>query len=323
MKNISRRSFLAFGCCAAGAALCPAFVPAAGAATNSADVNQLLSELGSTKKAPAALDAWIDDPAAQKIEPYQAFGNVWQVGIAWVSSWAVKTSDGWVLIDTTHEPYVDVLLDNLRKVGIAQDDIRMVLMTHGHFDHVGGYYRLKPLLKNARFVMTERGWNEAFRYARESKGTHREWTMLEEKDVVAGDGETLTCGDSVFTVLETPGHTWGTASYMYDVHRGDKRWKAVTVGGQGLNAIESTDQVRAYIKSMNRLCEDSLGIEVDLTAHPYSSGLADMIPAIRALRPSDPHPLVNRAAYVARLGKLNENAEARLKIELDKAAGKA
>ncbi len=249
MKNIYRRSFLALGCCAAGAALCPAFVPAAGAATNSADVNQLLSELGSTKKAPAALDAWIDDPAAQKIEPYQAFDNVWQVGIAWVSSWAVKTSDGWVLIDTTHEPYVDVLLDNLRKVGIAQDDIRMVLMTHGH--------------------------------------------------------------------------TWGTASYMYDVHRGDKRWKAVTVGGQGLNAIESADQVRAYIKSMNRLCEDSLGIEVDLTAHPYSSGLADMIPAIRALRPSDPHPLVNRAAYVARLGKLNENAEARLKIELDKAAGKA
>ena len=211
------------------------------------------------KKAPQALDAWIDDPVAQKIDPYQAFDNVWQVGIAWVSSWAVKTSDGWVLIDTIHEPYVDVLLENLGKVGIAHDDIKMVLMTHGHFDHVGGYNRLKPLLKNARFVMSERGWNEAFRYAKESKGTHREWTMLEEKDVVARDGEKLVCGDSEFTLLETPGHTWGTASYMYDVRRGDKSWKAVTVGGQGLNAIESSDQVRAYIKSMNRLCEDSLG----------------------------------------------------------------
>lgn len=323
MKNLSRRKFLALGCCTAGAALCPAFLASAGAAPSQTEVNKLFSQLGSDKKAPQALDAWIDDPVAQKIDPYQAFDNVWQVGIAWVSSWAVKTSEGWVLIDTTHEPYVDVLLENLGKVGIAHDDIKMVLMTHGHFDHVGGYYRLKPLLKNARFVMSERGWNEAFRYAKESKGTHREWTMLEQKDVVARDGEKLVCGDSEFTLLETPGHTWGTASYMYDVRRGDKSWKAVTVGGQGLNAIESSDQVRAYLKSMERLSGDDLGIEVDLTAHPFSSGLAELIPAIRALKPSDPHPLVNRDAYLARLKKLNANAEARLKVELEKEAKKA
>ena len=321
MNSISRRKFLAVGCCAAGAALCPALPFTAGAAPlETSEVNRLFQQLGSTPKAAQALDAWINDPVAQKIAPYQAFDNVWQVGIAWVSSWAVKTSDGWVLIDTTHEPHVDFLIENLHTAGIAQDDIRLVLMTHGHFDHVGGYYRLKPLLKNARFVMTERGWNEAFRYAKESRGTAKEWKMLEEKDVVAKDGEQLRCGDSVFTVLETPGHTWGTASYMYDVHRGDKSYKAVTVGGQGLNAIEGPDQVRAYIKSMNRLAEDSLGIEVDLTAHPYSSGLADMIPTLRNLKPSDSHPLINRTAFLNRLKKLNEKASVRLQQELKKAS---
>ncbi len=319
MFSMSRRKFLAFGCCAAGAALCPTFAsPANAAVLTTAEVNRLFRELGASRKAPQALNAWINDPAAQKIAPYQAFDNVWQVGIAWVSSWAVKTSGGWVLIDTTHEPYVDRLLENLRTAGISQDDIRLVLMTHGHFDHVGGYYRLKPLLKNARFVMTERGWNEAFRYAKESQGTPNAWKMLEEKDIVAKDGDQLRCGDSVFTVLETPGHTWGTASYVYDVLRGSRSFKAVTVGGQGLNAIEGPDQVRAYIKSMERLSEDSLGIEVDLTAHPFSSGLADLIPALRTLKPSDPHPLINREAYLARLRKLNENAAVRLKQELEK-----
>lgn len=322
MNSISRRTFLAFGCCAAGAALCSSLVaPAKAAVLDTAEVNRLFAELGAKKKAPAALDAWINDPAAQKIAPYQAFDNVWQVGIAWVSSWAVKTSEGWVLIDTTHEPYVDFLIRNLHTVGIAPEDVRLVLMTHGHFDHVGGYYRLKPLLKNARFVMTERGWNEAFRYSKESMGTAKEWKMLEEKDVVARDGDKFRCGDVVFTVLETPGHTWGTASYMYDVRRGDRTYRAVTVGGQGLNAIEGPDQVRAYIKSMNRLAEDSLNIEVDLTAHPFSNGLADKIPALRSLKPSDPHPLINRAAYVARLKKLNEGAAERLKLELAKKAG--
>ena len=321
MNSISRRKFLAFGCCAAGAALCASLTSTAGAAVlDTAEVNRLFAELGARKKAPAALDAWINDPAAQKIAPYQAFDNVWQVGIAWVSSWAVKTSEGWVLIDTTHEPYVDFLVENLHAAGIAMDDVRLVLMTHGHFDHVGGYYRLKPLLKNARFVMTERGWDEAFQNSRESVGTAKEWKMLEQKDVVARDGDRLRCGDSVFTVLETPGHTWGTASYMYDVCRGDRTYRAVTVGGQGLNAIEGPDQVRAYMKSMDRLAEDSLNIEVDLTAHPFSNGLADKIPALRSLKPSDPHPLINRAAYVARLKKLNEGAAERLKLELARKA---
>ena len=319
MSNIFRRTFIAAGCCTLGAALCPSFLFQAKAAGMDADkVSSLFQELGDTRKAPQALDAWINDPVAQKIAPYQAFDNVWQVGIAWVSSWAVKTSEGWVLIDTTHEPYIDTLLENLHTAGIPLDEIKMVLMTHGHFDHVGGYYRLKPLLKQARFVMTERGWEEAFRYARGSRGTEKEWKMLEEKDVVARDGEELRCGDSVFTVLETPGHTWGTASYMYDVRRGDKTYRAVTVGGQGLNAIESPEQVRAYLKSMERLGEDSLGIEVDLTAHPFSSGLSEKIPALRALKPSEPHPLIDRAAYLARLKKLHERAADRLDQELAK-----
>jgi len=50
--------------------------------------------------------------------------------------------DGVVLIDTLHEPHVDQLVANLGKVGINLADIKYVLMTHGHFDHVGGAAKL-------------------------------------------------------------------------------------------------------------------------------------------------------------------------------------
>lgn len=320
MKNVSRRKFLAWSCCAAGAAFCSPFCASAEVPDmNSAEVSRLFQQFGATKKMPPELNAWLKDPVRQKRAPYQVFDNVWWVGITWVSSWAVKTDDGWVLIDTTHEPFVDFLLENLRTAGIALDDIKLVLMTHGHFDHVGGYARLKPLLKHARFAMTERGWEEAFSNARASRGTPGAWDMPEEKDLVVRDGEKLRCGNSVFTVLETPGHTWGTASYMYDVRRGDRSWRAVTVGGQGLNAIDGPDQVRAFMNSMDRLGEDSLNIEVDLTAHPFSTGLTEMIPTIRALKSSDPHPLVNRTAYLERLKRIREGAAERLKVELAKA----
>ena len=58
MNSISRRTFLAFGCCAAGVALCSSLVaPAKAAVLDTAEVNRLFAELGAKKKAPAALDA--------------------------------------------------------------------------------------------------------------------------------------------------------------------------------------------------------------------------------------------------------------------------
>ena len=137
--NMSRRHFLTLSCCAAGAALCPAFTASAAAADmNSSEVSRLFQEFGATKRMPPKLDAWLNDPACQKRAPYRAFDNVWQVGLTWVSAWAVDTKEGWVLIDTTHEPFVGMLIDNLRAVGVPLDQIRYVLMTHGHFDHAGG-----------------------------------------------------------------------------------------------------------------------------------------------------------------------------------------
>jgi metallo-beta-lactamase class B len=70
--------------------------------------------------------------------PFKVFDNVYYVGICWVSAWLLKTSDGLVLIDTLYEPYTDRLLENIKKLGFDPADIKLILVTHGHFDHAGG-----------------------------------------------------------------------------------------------------------------------------------------------------------------------------------------
>ena len=274
----------------------------------SGQVREKFMEFARTRRMPADLDRWLTDPAIQQTEPYKVFDNVWNVGVKWVSAYLIDTGDGWVLIDTTHEPFVDHLLENIAKAGARPDQIRYVLMTHGHFDHVGGYCKLKSLMPDARFAMSERGWQEAFESARASEGSPKAWRMLYEKDLVLKDGESIELGDNKFTALETPGHTWGTVSYLYDVLREGRRHRAVTVGGLGLNAISGPEQLEAYIESMRRLADDGLGVEVDMTAHPFSNGLTEKIPEIVGLKPGRRHPLVNRRRYCEQLDKLADNA---------------
>ena len=63
------------------------------------------------------------------------------------------------------------------------------------------------------------------------------------QDVVVKDGDVIRLGDNSFGVLETPGHTAGTLSYTFDVKDGGSTYRAVTIGGLGLNAIKNSKQL--------------------------------------------------------------------------------
>ena len=136
-----------------------ALKPASDPVWNSERVNALFSQFGATGKMPPELGRWLSDPKAQKIDPYEAFDGVYNVGVNWVSAWLIKTPAGPVLVDTVHEPFVDQLLANIKACGVNPADLKMVFVTHGHFDHCGGMKRLKEIAPKARFVMTKRGWD--------------------------------------------------------------------------------------------------------------------------------------------------------------------
>lgn len=273
---------------------------------------------GRTGRMPPEMGRWLGDPVAQYIAPFKAFDEVDYVGVCWVSAWVVRTSAGPVLIDTLHAPHVDQLIENLRRVGVDPADLRYVLMTHGHFDHVGGAARIKALAPNARFVMTAAGWDEARRASLESRPTPRAWDMI-EPDIVARDGDVITVGDTPFRVHETPGHTFGTASYEFPVKDRGTTHRAFTVGGLGLNAIESSRQVEAFIASVRKIeamvARTADPVSVHLTTHPFSNGLIEASQVLKARKPGEPNPLVDRAGFAAQLRQLREGAEERLEIE--------
>ena len=272
-------------------------------------------EFGRTGKMPPDLGRWLSDQTEQVVQPYQAFDDVYYVGLCWVSAWIIKTPEGVILIDTLHEPFTDQLIANIKAVGVEPKDIKYVLMTHGHFDHTGGAYKLKPLT-NAQFVMTQKGWDEAIVNAQKSEKTPRPWKMI-APDRVVKDGDEIRLGDQ--TVRETPGHTWGTASYTFTVKDAGKSYRAITVGGLGLNAIENSKQVEGYIASVDRVARlmdsSSDPVQVHLTTHPFSNGLTESATQLKARKPGDAHPLVDPAGFRDQLAHLRAGAVDRLATE--------
>jgi len=286
----------------------------------SGQILERFEEFGRSGKMPPDLGKWLNDAEAQKVEPWKPFDNVTFVGVCWVSSWLIETSEGHVLIDTLYGPFIGQLIENLKSTGVDFADIKYVLMTHGHFDHVGGAAALKPLLPNAKFVMTQGGWDEAIESAEKSQG-RRAWKMIEQ-DMVVEDGDTIELGDNSFKVIETPGHTWGTASYSYDVEDGDDTYRAITIGGLGLNAIDGPPQVEAYIESVDRvraLVESGdETVEVHLTTHGFSNNLDENRQKHLTRKPGEPNVFVDPQALLSQVETLRAGAVKRLEIEKKK-----
>ncbi|WP_417884351.1 MBL fold metallo-hydrolase [Vibrio rumoiensis] len=288
---------------------------------SSEKVNQLFSEFGSTGKMPPQLGRWLNDPDVQTVKPFQLFDNVQFVGVCWVSSWLLKSDQGLILIDSLYQPYTDTLLKNVEKLGYKLSDIKYVLITHGHFDHAGGVGILKKSLPNARIGMTAEGWNEAYHDANSPRHKN-DWEMPKKPDLILTDNQVITLGNTKVTVYTTPGHTWGTTSFVFDVFDHGKKYKAVTIGGLGLNAISGPEQVETYIQSVDKLKSLVLSkedpITIDLTAHPFSANLMENIELMKKRSSKDGNLLVNQKELISKLDELKGAAEKRLVIEKQK-----
>src|ERR1041385_977363 len=148
------------------------------------------------KKAPAR-DTWYAEPA-------KVFDNLYFVGGKVHSSWALTTREGIILIDTIY-PYnsEELIVGGMRKLGLDPKNIKYLLISHAHQDHIGGAEMLQKRY-GSRVVMSEPDW------ALVEKLPNRFKTMAPKRDVVATDGMKLTLGESTVNIWFTPGHTDGT-----------------------------------------------------------------------------------------------------------------
>lgn len=251
--------------------------------------------------APAPSTAQLGDFNAQTRDAFKIFDNLYYVGVDLVSAYLIPTSDGLIVLDSLFAASHDKLMNNIRAVGFDPDDVEYIFVTHGHGDHAEG----APLLKEATGARV--GMADA------------DWTMSRQaRDMVIGDGETVTLGDTTITFYVTPGHTPGVLSMAFQVKDGDATHNAFMFGGVGLN-FSGVDNTLSYLASVDRI-QAMPGIEVSITNHESAGRIFERADRLATRRPGDPHPFVDPVGFYAWLDTLEENAEAKL-VEERAAAG--
>lgn len=191
------------------------------------------------------------------IHPRRPFDSLFFVGQAEVSSWAIDTGKGLIVIDTLDNPaeVEAVLLPGLAKYGYTGHDIAAVLLTHEHSDHFGGAGYLQKTF-NTPIWASDIAWATIVKAA-----------GAPTKDKVLTDGQQFVLGNTTIGVVATPGHTPGCYSFIFDVYEAGKRHVAGFFGGGGIpsSAADKSAQVQSFDKFAN--ASRVAGVDVLLSNH--------------------------------------------------------
>jgi metallo-beta-lactamase class B len=233
---------------------------------------------GGGPPAPPARETWHAEPA-------KVFDNMYYVGMTEYSAWAITTSQGIILIDAIYDYSVeDEVVGGLKKLGLNPADIKYVLVSHGHLDHVGGAKFLQEHF-NARILMSAADWDMV-------EKQNAPWKP--KRDMVVTDGQKLTLGDTTLTLYLTPGHTPGTVSTIVPVFDNGQRHIAAAWGGTAFNFGPDKARLQTYAASAARFRDivAKAGADVLFANHTDFDGTKTKIPALAQRKPGGPHPYV-------------------------------
>ncbi len=174
-------------------------------------------------------------------EPFRIFGNLYFIGNKPASTHLIDTGDGLILIDPGYPQRLYLVIDGVYRLGFKVGDIKYIVCTHGHYDHIGAARALRELTGAPIFLGKEdadyaRGTVD-LTWARE---LGFEYFEAFEPDVLISHGDVITLGNTSITCLDAPGHTPGTKAFFFNVTDGERTLRAAMHGGVGTNSMKKS-----------------------------------------------------------------------------------
>jgi metallo-beta-lactamase class B len=169
--------------------------------------------------------------------PHHIAGNLYYVGSEELASYLVVTPQGDILINSSTEANVPLIRKSVEELGFRFSDVKILLISHAHYDHCAGSAKVKQLTGARYFVMdadvpvVESGGRKDFQYGADAAMLFPQAKV----DRVLHDGDKVQLGGAVLTAHLTAGHTRGTTTWTIDEVEGGRTLHAVIIGSPNVN----------------------------------------------------------------------------------------
>jgi metallo-beta-lactamase class B len=229
--------------------------------------------------------AWTD-----AFPPFRIIANVYWVGTYDLSSYLIVTPEGDILINTGLADSVPQIRSNIETLGFKVSDIKILMATHAHWDHVAGMAEMKRitgarlLATEADAILLEDGGKSDFRWGGDPGAA---FTPV-KVDQKTKDGEKVRFGGMELTVHHHPGHTKGAASFSFNVQESGRSYRvlianpgAINAGVVLLNNPKYQNIVQDYARTFHN--QKELTTDIFLASHAAQFGMHDKY------KPGDPY----------------------------------
>ena len=246
-------------------------------------VSSLIMLSGLTDSQQAQSNDW-----TEPFPPFKIAGNLYYVGSKGLANYLIITPKGHILINSDMEENVPLIRASVEKLGFKFTDIKILLISHAHWDHNAASNTIRKLTGAKYMVMdadvwvVESGGKTDFQYGNDPKTLYKPTKV----DTVLHDGDEVKLGGSVLVAHLTPGHTKGCTTWTFKVADGGKTYDVVIIGSPNVNPGYRLVNNVAY----PRIAEDyektfkvlkSLPCDIFLGAHGNYFGLEQKYPRFK------------------------------------------
>lgn len=256
-------------------------------------------------------------------EPFKIFGNTYFVGTDGLSSILIAGDAGLVLLDGGLEQSAAVIDANIRRLGFKTSDVKLIVNSHGHYDHAGGIAALQRA-SGATVAASPSGADALRRGENTPDDPQYGFGKADNgfppvKNVkVIKDGERLSVGNVTITAVFMPGHTPGATTWTWRSCEGKECRDIVyadsisAVAAPGYKFTDFPEVIAKFRRTVSRMAE--LPCDIVVSTHPQATDLDAKIKKRAELKGAGPDPFVDHGCKALAAAAL-KGLEARIAEE--------
>ena len=245
--------------------------------------------------------AFYSQAIADEVFPaHRIVGNVYYVGSKSLATYLITTPEGHILINSGFEETVPLIRASVESLGFKMRDVKILLESHAHSDHVAGHTLLQELTGAKVFVMRGDDGVIASGGVGQYLYSDSRWKPC-EVDRVLKDRDEVKLGGMTLVARLTPGHTRGCTTWTWNVTDGDKTYAVVVIGSPNVNPgyrlVENKDYpeiAQDFAKTFEVL--QGLPCDIFLGAHGEYYG---MLAKYERLKGAEKNPFIDPEGYRA------------------------